>query len=350
MCKLPRGYSLTWLSSNAKIISDVTDKPGEIELCSSYNIPKAIVAIVQTIFASITLYRTRGDQIQRYGYAAFGLTVLPYLIMSIMNLFATLILPDYSKLYVVHSLELDEAMTVGAQVEGAIGRIVQSSTDNDRFLQGMKDQSRVTRSCHPTDGYDPERSVTEITSDEITIESSLFETEILSVTHAHSKEKVFCYKPIPFDTLGIARWNRNRQSTGILLVPCVLGAIPLIVIGILTHFDRGKSTTGQRVWTLSWLVGGIWSGPAFDVLYDKGNIDLKALEKAKISEDIGRSKQNRSKAFVLISSFGNVLLARIDYMTVAFLVYTIPAIGGFVIVGQMLRAYGECNEVSGLVT
>ena len=70
MCKLPRGYSLEWLPNNAKIISDDGDKPGDTELCSSYNVPKAIIAFVQTIYASITLYQARGDQIQRYGYAA----------------------------------------------------------------------------------------------------------------------------------------------------------------------------------------------------------------------------------------------------------------------------------------
>ena len=35
----------------------------------------AIVAIAQMIFSSITIYRTRGDQIEKYGYAAYGLTV-----------------------------------------------------------------------------------------------------------------------------------------------------------------------------------------------------------------------------------------------------------------------------------
>ena len=40
-----------------------------------------------------------------------------------MNLFAASLLPDYSSLYIVHSLETDEAITVGPQVDGAVGRI-----------------------------------------------------------------------------------------------------------------------------------------------------------------------------------------------------------------------------------
>jgi hypothetical protein len=40
------------------------------------------------------LSRTR-DQVQQYGYAAFGLTVVPYALMSIINLLGNLMLPGY---------------------------------------------------------------------------------------------------------------------------------------------------------------------------------------------------------------------------------------------------------------
>ena len=284
MCKLPRGYSLTGLPSNAKIISDVGDEPGDTELCSSYNVPKAIIAIIQTIYASITLYRARDDQIQRYGYAAFGLTVLPYLIMSIMNLFATSLLSDYSSLYIVRSLELDEAITAGAQVDGAVGRIVQSTIENDRFLT-----------------------------------SNAYES-LLSITHVHSNIEVPCYPPIHFEEVGGERWTPSGIYNSLALVLYVFGAAPIAIIGIWTRFDAGKSTKAQRVWTMVWLVMDIFYGPMLNILSD--------CDKPK--EIFPLLERSRSFWWMLTAAG------------------TIPAIGGFVVVAQMLRAYGTCVEFSGV--
>ena len=62
-----------------------------------------------------------GDQIQRYGYAAFGLTVAPYLLMSIVNLLGTMLTPDYPCLYLVSSEVMDEAARrEGARFEGMV--------------------------------------------------------------------------------------------------------------------------------------------------------------------------------------------------------------------------------------
>lgn len=105
---------------------------GTVEASSSPFQP--IAAVVRAISAGITLYRTRGDQIDRYGFASFGFTVVPYLLMSSVNFFAQYVqvylillpifksiflthsfsipsfsIPKYSALYVVQSDVLDEA-------------------------------------------------------------------------------------------------------------------------------------------------------------------------------------------------------------------------------------------------
>ena len=285
MCKLPRGYSLTWLPSNAKIISDVGDEPGDLELCSSHNVPKAIIAIIQAIYASITLYRARGEQIQRYGYGAFGLTVLPYLIMSIMNLLATSLLPDYSTLYIVRSLELDEAITAGAQVDGAVGRIVQSTIEDDGFLTSIACKS------------------------------------LRSITHVHSKVEIFCYPPMPFEEVGAERWTEEGIDNSMLLIWYVFGAIPIAIIGIWTRFRAGKSTEAQRVWTMMWLVMGSFYGPLFDVFFARDHS----------FQHLSSFMQLCCPSWIFPVGFG-----------------AIPAIGGFVVVAQMLRSYGTCIEVPGV--
>ncbi|KAF2478289.1 uncharacterized protein BDR25DRAFT_276181, partial [Lindgomyces ingoldianus] len=69
-----------------------------VSISSTYNLVKALIALAQTGYASLTLYRSRGDQIQQFGFAAFGLTVAPYAVMSIVNLVGNLCRPEYASL------------------------------------------------------------------------------------------------------------------------------------------------------------------------------------------------------------------------------------------------------------
>ncbi len=123
-----------------------------IELSSNYNLPKGLIAIFQTLYASATLYQTRGDQIQRYGYAAFGLTVAPYLVMSIINLLGTMLTPDYPCIYLVRSVIMDEASRrEGAKFEGTVATLIPEPVtvgesvefcideDNRMFIRGPRE-------------------------------------------------------------------------------------------------------------------------------------------------------------------------------------------------------------------
>lgn len=80
------------------IISDPSQK---IRLSSNYNIPKAVAAILQILYASFELYATGGRQIKRWGYAAYPFTVIPYICMSLVNLLASIFEPQYSTMYLV---------------------------------------------------------------------------------------------------------------------------------------------------------------------------------------------------------------------------------------------------------
>lgn len=77
----------------------------------SYNGAKAIASIVQIAFGIRTLYTTRGNQVERFGYAAYGLTVMQYALMSIVNLAGNLLRPDYTSMYIVRSKESDDIQT-----------------------------------------------------------------------------------------------------------------------------------------------------------------------------------------------------------------------------------------------
>ena len=93
----------------------------------------------QLVFAVTTIYRAQGDQTTRYGYAAFGLTVTQYALMSPINLLGNLVCPQYPALYLVRSKEMDEAIEEGATVEGYVGELV------DDECQAMEEERRQTR-------------------------------------------------------------------------------------------------------------------------------------------------------------------------------------------------------------
>ena len=78
-------------------------------IASSHNILKVIISLVQAILGVVTIYRTRGDQIQQYGYAAFGLTVTPYAFVSIANGLASLLTPDYPSMFLIRTPALTQA-------------------------------------------------------------------------------------------------------------------------------------------------------------------------------------------------------------------------------------------------
>src|SRR5579871_6321287 len=67
---------------------DIDKKTIPTTLSSSYSITKTVIAIIQILYATFTLYKaTKGPQIKQFGYAAFGLTVVPYVSSSYSNLF-----------------------------------------------------------------------------------------------------------------------------------------------------------------------------------------------------------------------------------------------------------------------
>ncbi|KIW94732.1 uncharacterized protein Z519_04709 [Cladophialophora bantiana CBS 173.52] len=140
--KLPQGYTLVGVPKDASVESCIRniDNVGDSILnrfeteviAASYSTPKALVAIAQAVYASVTLYRSRGDQITRYGYAAFGLTVVPYIAMSLLNLLSTLVTPEYAALYMIGSGIMDEAKTRGGVFESVVGRLVDEEVTVDQ--------------------------------------------------------------------------------------------------------------------------------------------------------------------------------------------------------------------------
>jgi hypothetical protein len=167
-----------------------------VGVASNYSVSKILISLAQTLFSIFTLYRARGDQLNRYGYAAFGLTVAPFAVMSTVNLLGNLMVPTYSKLYLVESKALDIAKERGVEIviTGTVGML---------------------------DDGDPKSQI---------------ET---------------------FDEVG-SFWPQPNFWE--YLICTVITSIPLFINYGLSRFEGKSSSVMERVWTLLWIASCIASG------------------------------------------------------------------------------------------
>jgi hypothetical protein len=195
----------------------------------SFNFPKPLVGLFQAVWAIVTIYRAQGDQISQYGYAAFGLTVVPYAFMSILNAIGNLLTPTYPSLLLIRTPMMDQAEKeeYGGEFPYAI-----------KVDLGMPSQYRERRS--------------------------------------------------------------KRKLGSSLLLGLVIGIIPLILVGALSGFHTGSSTTLQRGFVMSWLFTGILIGPWMHVLQTEGEMELsgrlpwKASDATELLENFKKKKISRS--------------------------------------------------------
>lgn len=72
-----------------------------LRLSSNHNMLKAVAGIVQIVYGSFQLYEASKRQLPKFGYASYSLTVVPYMLMSLINLLATLCEPQYPSMFLV---------------------------------------------------------------------------------------------------------------------------------------------------------------------------------------------------------------------------------------------------------
>lgn len=176
-CELPPGYSLELVPADASFLDDEPDakswfmalftkrqdkktaytqsnyntgagsstvRPGTHLACTQGNL-RILVSVIQLAFAISTLVRTRRDQVERYGYAAYGLTVIPYAWMSLINLCAHFMEADYTTKFIVESSSLKEARRLHPTtciVTGTIGEleepyIKQKKSEKGQFVGAL---------------------------------------------------------------------------------------------------------------------------------------------------------------------------------------------------------------------
>ncbi|OLN98028.1 hypothetical protein CCHL11_06840 [Colletotrichum chlorophyti] len=283
-CVLPQGFILvevpvgTPLKPPPDSGANYLDR-SNIQLGSTYNIPKALFALGQAVWGATTLYRTQGDQLERYGYAAFGVTVAPYVFMSLVNLMALLVTPEYNCIYLVHTPDLDKARRHGGRFSGLI-----ASVDLDNIKRPLR-----------------------------------------------------------------TFWPSQAVHTSYFAVTTVLLLFPVVLVAGLTGFNPGHSTVRQRAWILCWLAFGIIMGPVIRMLTVFPS-EIHGVYKIRANDAIAYALENatfmeRAIDWLVAKYFWIVKTSFYWCLVLGAAFFFAPAVGGMVVVGEMLREFGVCRRI-----
>lgn len=313
LASVPRYYTVREVMCD-DTLSNIVRK---LAVTSSYSWSKAVIGVFQTLYGVFTLYQSRGTQLQQYGYAAFGLTVTQYVVMTLLNLVGMLLTPEYAALYMVSNDVMDEARRRGYVFDGVVGRVVEASeeaSDSAKRMrrlennsgshlslkvEGTKEDQIITLSrSHP----DPRKNH----SDTIYFEDA---DSRANQGHPH-KVKI----NVPMHAA--AKMDGKPQPWNPIPPLAVFAATltPLIIVGALSKFYSGQSTSAQRGWVMAWLVASMACGPLTfitSVMYKWAPRGFR------------------------VGLIAGVLLA----------LFVVPAIGGFVVVGEMIESFGNCQRL-----
>ncbi|KAF8243370.1 hypothetical protein K440DRAFT_637392 [Wilcoxina mikolae CBS 423.85] len=254
-------------------ILDSHGKP-KFKIANNRSIMKTLAAIIQIVYGAKELYDARGRQIQHYGYAAYSFTIIPYLLMSFLNLIAMLGEPQYPALYLVHLRTHSDIPPVEG-LHGTVGTVrppfecspprssyvawshVQhdiDDTENDTRQNIQRDDQRdIQREDLPKDAQqeiqrDAEKNTQQ--SDRQDVHQDTPKTPHGSVSARPSYDS---------DGIRVGRAPPPRLIGPFVFMTitiCIFYGLPYVIIYHISGFTRGESTTSQRVWTMLWIISG----------------------------------------------------------------------------------------------
>lgn len=222
---------------NFKVLPPLIDG-GEFEIAYNYSMTKAVAAIAQILYGNFQLFQSAKPQIDYYGYNAYQLTIIPYIIMSFLNLIASLCEPQFPALYLVDS----ELVAVAPSNGGAAGPV-----DCNSLEHGVVDTPK-------TSGV-----VGTIAKDSDTKARSIFSIRRKDVYYPPRTSKI----PANLNKSAIKAWGALIGCS--MLVVCAT-IIPVIILAFITNidsvalYDHQKEKAGPEDffdgWVLYWLVFG----------------------------------------------------------------------------------------------
>jgi hypothetical protein len=319
--RLPDTYSLARLppGTELKSLEASNAKKGDIVLSNSYGFVKGFTGLVQIISSLYALFSVYGDQTRVYGFAAFGFTVLPYTVMSILNVIANYVEASYDCLFLVRSDVMKEAeKREGGEFVGEVAELV-LATDPEQ-VQNVGSLAMNLLFRRETRTRYRAREVDDLGN----IIPNRKEWKIFIPPHDGSyikaddpRTKIVvqpvgdCYQYNLENAMKVTRFRYWVQ----MVMKTLAMIVPYIVIGALSKFKPGGSSVQQQLFMVGWLVVGQVIG-AFNLI---GHITGK----------------QKGKTWMKTKSVVNMIVLTSGF---AF------AVGGFVEVGRMLREFGYCIQ------
>ena len=171
-----------------------------------------------------------------------------------------------------------------------------------------------------------------------------------AMTEAEQRGKAYFNAAFDVELRAVPAEAAPSEWTPVVLMylPLLLGLIPLAIVGGLSEFKAGNSTMLQRGFTMAWLVVGIVYGCVLHSTSPDHGGELPGEEEKKKKGEGGkdkRGKRHRDVKQYLID--GAACESSAPDMTIFFLTLLCspPAIGGMVVVGLMIKEYGNCSPI-----
>lgn len=254
---LPHSYCLACLPAGTLLqpLSTSDASKEEIVISNSYGIIKAFSGIVQIVSSLYALYASYGDQTRAYGYAAFGFTVLPYTIMSVLNTIANLIEASYDCLFLVRSDVMAEAeLRERGEFIGEVAELVPAGKEHNgmrfidlRFVYSVRGRWRA---------FEVDDNGSPIPSGH---KWRVHIPNLLTYNEKKDPRAKIHVQPLGqsyrFSQASHRRSQVFRRRAGIAMILFAL-VTPYIVIGSISRFQKGRSTARQRVFMVGWLMVG----------------------------------------------------------------------------------------------
>lgn len=295
VCQLAPGYALSYIPQDVKIYSHIKQMRSvsisrllgmshtpDIKLASTHDVPRILFSIIQTVSGGYPLYKARGSQIECYGYAAFGLTVLPYMMVSIINLIGSLLTNEYQTVYLVHSVTMDEIRGRGGLCDGVVGSLERPDHQIYVYLDGETEtrpkglKMQFTNApgevrCQDIAGGSPKMALHLSERNHITPAKDIWWSDTCTRKWRNRKkgceEASPCYPILSIPShSGFTRlspvWYQSCRNVLTILLLILALALPYVITGILSGFRVGQSTSTQRTFILNWLICGQVQGYA----------------------------------------------------------------------------------------
>ncbi|KAM3069621.1 hypothetical protein ACMFMF_008834 [Clarireedia jacksonii] len=297
LCQLPPGYTLCFVPPHMSVRPRRNPRSGQtssLTISSQFSALQVLWSITQTCIGSYTLYKSRGAQLDIYGYAAFGLTVIPYVTASIINLLASLVSRQYDDVFLIHSEIMDEAIARGGWVDGVVGTVDRMDDDDESMCEDdelgkIGNTSLTFRStenengqfkCEATsaDGssnylFEPVVSIdlSAITKTQklqrhiknIILDPAEAERKLAKKRKKENKDQCRHIVIIPSHGPFARLPSTHLEPLFLFLATALLIAAvttPYIIIYILTGWKKQQATSNQSTFTIHWLILGQTSG------------------------------------------------------------------------------------------